>query len=45
MSCFEQRGVFWWHEAVAEGVLAPDADVAGLLRVEENGRAVLELDG
>ncbi|UTD29405.1 HEPN domain-containing protein [Bradyrhizobium sp. WD16] len=46
MSVFEERGVFWWHdEAVAEGLLAPDAHVAGLLRVEENGRAVLELDG
>jgi hypothetical protein len=46
MSVFEERGVFWWHdEAIAEGLLAPDAHVAGLLRVEDNGRAVLELDG
>lgn len=46
MSVFEERGVFWWHdEAIAEGLLAPDAHVAGLLRVEENGRAVLEPDG
>ncbi len=46
MSVFEERGVFWWHdEAIAEGLLAPDAHVAGLLRIEENGRAVLELDG
>ncbi|ULK98497.1 HEPN domain-containing protein [Bradyrhizobium sp. I71] len=46
MSVFEGRGVFWWHdEAIAEGLLAPDAHVAGLLRIEDNGRAVLELDG
>ncbi|MGM4929648.1 HEPN domain-containing protein [Tardiphaga sp. 619_E2_N8_5] len=46
MSVFEERGVFWWHdEAIAEELLAPDAHVAGLLRVEDNGRAVLELDG
>ena len=30
MSVFEERGVFWWHdEAIAEGLLAPDAHVAG----------------
>ena len=46
MSVLEQRGVFWWHdEAIADGLLAPDTHVAGLLRVEDNGRAVLELDG
>jgi hypothetical protein len=46
MSVLEQRGVFWWHdEAIAEGLLAPDAHAVGLLRVEDNGRAVLELDG
>ena len=46
MSVFEERGVFWWHdEAIAEGLLAPDTHVAGLLRAEDNGRAVLELDG
>jgi hypothetical protein len=46
MSVFEERGVFWWHnEAIAEGLLAPDTHVAGLLHVEDNGRAVLELDG
>lgn len=46
MNVFEEGGVFWWHdEAIAEGLLAPDAHVAGLLRVEGNGRAVLELDG
>jgi hypothetical protein len=46
MSVLEQRGVFWWHdEAIAEGLLAPDAHAVGLLRVEDSGRAVLELDG
>jgi hypothetical protein len=46
MSAFEGRGVFWWHdEPIAEGLLAPDAHVAGLLCIEDNGRAVLELDG
>lgn len=46
MSALEQRGVFWWHdEAIQDGLLAADAHAVGLLRVEDNGRAVLELDG
>jgi ApeA N-terminal domain 1 len=46
MSVLEQRGLFWWHdEAIPDGLIAPDAHVAGLLRVDDNGRAVLELDG
>jgi hypothetical protein len=46
MSVLEQRGVFWWHdEAIPNGLLAPDSYIAGLLRVDESGRPVLELDG
>lgn len=46
MSVFEECGVFWGHdEAIAEGLLAPDTHVAGLLRIEDNGRAALGLDG
>jgi ApeA N-terminal domain 1 len=45
MAVLEQRGVFWWHdEEIPEGKLAPDSNVAGLLRIEDDGRAALELD-
>jgi hypothetical protein len=44
-SILERRGFFWWHEEILpDQVLAPDSSVAGLLRIENNGRATLELD-
>jgi len=42
----EDHGYFWWHDApIPEGHLAPDSSVTGVLRIEENGRIELELDG
>lgn len=46
MTILEQRGFFWWHdELVPNHRLAPDSYVAGLCRIEDDGRTVLELDG
>jgi hypothetical protein len=46
MSILEERGLFWWDdEKIAVGNLTPDSYVAGLLKIEENGRTTLELDG
>src|SRR5712675_3284187 len=46
MPILEQRGVFWWHdEPVPDHLLAPDSHVAGLCRIEDDGRTILELDG
>lgn len=42
----EERGLFWWNDQVLEEpIIVPDAHIAGVLRVETNGRIVLELDG
>jgi hypothetical protein len=46
MPILESRGVFWWHdEPVPDGLLAPDPHVVGTLKVDDDGRATLELDG
>jgi hypothetical protein len=46
MTIIEAHGVFWWHdEPIAEGLLAPDAHVVGVLKIDDEGRATLELDG
>jgi ApeA N-terminal domain 1 len=46
MSILESRGVFWWHdEPVPDGLLAPDSHVVGTLKIDDDGRVVLELDG
>jgi hypothetical protein len=45
MTILEDRGVFWWHDqAVPAGHFAPGSAVAGLLKIEEDGRIALELD-
>jgi hypothetical protein len=42
----EERGLFWWHhEAIPPRQFAPDSCVPGLLRVDDDGRSTLELDG
>jgi hypothetical protein len=46
VNILEERGLFWWEdEPVPENHFAPDASVAGLLTIEETGRAILDLDG
>jgi ApeA N-terminal domain 1 len=45
MTILERRGLFWWHnESVPENLIAPRSSVPGLCRIEDNGRALLELD-
>jgi hypothetical protein len=45
MNGLEERGVFWWHEEIIpKGYLAPDSHISGLLTIDENGQATLELD-
>lgn len=46
MTAFEERGYFWWSdEEIPHGQLTPSAKVAGVLRIAEDGRITLELDG
>jgi hypothetical protein len=42
----EEHGLFWWSdESVPESQFAPDSAVAGALRISDEGRIELELDG
>jgi hypothetical protein len=42
----EEQGIFWWSdEPVPEGHFAPDSSVSGVLRIDEDGRVLLELYG
>jgi ApeA N-terminal domain 1 len=42
----EEHGLFWWgDEKVPDRQFAPDSCVAGTLRISEEGRIELELDG
>jgi hypothetical protein len=42
----DDHGYFWWHDTlIPEGYLIPDTSVTGVLRIEENGKIELELDG
>jgi hypothetical protein len=46
MSILEERGLFWWHgEPISDKHFAPEASVLGLLRIDDEGVATLELDG
>ena len=46
MTILEQQGFFWWHdEPVHDDSLTPASYASGLLRIEDNGRSVVELDG
>jgi hypothetical protein len=46
MPALEERGYFWWNdEPIPQGHLAPASAVAGLLKIDDNGRIDLELDG
>ena len=46
MTILEQQGFFWWHdEPVPDDSLTPASYASGLLRIEDNGRSVVELDG
>ncbi len=46
MPALEERGYFWWNnEPVPKGHLAPAASVAGLLKIDDDGRVDLELQG
>ena len=46
MSVLEERGLFWWHgEPISDKHFAPEASVLGLLRIDDDGVATLELDG
>ncbi|UVO30180.1 HEPN domain-containing protein [Bradyrhizobium arachidis] len=46
MAALEERGLFWWHhELLPERHFAPDTSVSGLLKIDEEGRIKLELDG
>lgn len=42
----EEHGIFWWSdEIVPDGHFAPDSAVSGILRIDEDGRIQLELNG
>jgi hypothetical protein len=46
MSVLEERGLFWWcDEPIPAGKLAPASSISGLLKIENDGRISLELDG
>jgi hypothetical protein len=46
MTVLEERGLFWWHhEPIPDGQFAPNSCVAGLLKIDDDGRTRLELDG
>jgi hypothetical protein len=46
MSILEERGLFWWHgEPISDKHFAPEASVLGLLKIDDEGVATLELDG
>jgi hypothetical protein len=46
MSILEERGLFWWHgEPILDKHFAPEASVLGLLKIDDDGVATLELDG
>lgn len=42
----EERGYFWWHdEPIPEDHFAPESYVTGVLKIDDEGRVELELDG
>ncbi|MBG0794294.1 hypothetical protein IYY11_13095 [Methylocystis sp. H62] len=46
MTILNERGLFWWHhDPIPEKHFAPDSSVAGLLKIHDDGRTTLELDG
>ena len=46
MTALEERGLFWWHhEVIPDRHFAPDSCVPGLLKIDDDGRITLELDG
>jgi len=46
MTALEERGLFWWHhEPIPDRHFAPDSSISGLLKVDDDGRITLELDG
>lgn len=46
MSIIDERGLFWWNsEAIPDTHFAPDNSVSGLLKVDDDGRIRLDLDG
>jgi hypothetical protein len=46
MTILEERGLFWWDTGpLPDDILAPEARIAGVLKIEDDGRATLELDG
>ncbi|HZL29733.1 MAG TPA: HEPN domain-containing protein [Pseudolabrys sp.] len=46
MTILEERGLFWWgDEPIPDRQFAPDSSVVGLLKIENDGRISLELDG
>ena len=45
-SILEERGYFWWHGTpVPDAHFAPEDSVTGLLKIADDGRVDLELDG
>jgi hypothetical protein len=46
MAILEERGLFWWDTGkLPDNVIAPDPHIAGVLKTEDDGRTILELDG
>jgi len=46
MPVLDERGLFWWHhDSIPEGQFAPNSCVSGLLKIDDDGRVTLELDG
>ena len=46
MAILEERGLFWWDIGkLNDNVIAPDPHVAGVLKIDDDGSASLELDG
>jgi hypothetical protein len=46
MTVLEERGFFWWHhELIPDKKFATDSCVPGLLKIDDEGRITVELDG
>jgi hypothetical protein len=46
MTILEARGLFWWgDDPIPANQFAPNSSVSGLLKIDEDGRISLELDG
>jgi hypothetical protein len=46
MTILEEHGLFWWHDQIVpDHHFAPDTAIGGLLKIDDDGRIILELHG